>query len=535
MMSANADLGTLRDPDSGSNTAGPGPRILRDLERSLRQMWQFQLVSALARTGSILVCSLSLLALSDWMWVLPRPVRALAVSLAVMLALVRLVQCWPRLDRTGVAAAVERGFPELGQRVVTTVEYAEPGRATAPASPGLVQALFDETDERTAGLDYRRLIPWPVVRRRVLVVVLTVLPVAVGLCFWPELRTAALRALLLPASYSMLEVEPGDATIPAGADFNLVATVRGRPVRSARCLTRPTGSSGPWTGARLIPAAKEGKQGQNGQLVGSLTTRLADCQSDLEYRVVAGELESPVYHLRVIHPLTISTFEVRVTPPSYTRRPQAVHHDRNIRVIEGSEVQFILGLNRPARSAALVLGMLDDPSRRTVPLAIQGTKLLGSLSGVTIDQPYTILATADDRVTLDPASYRIQVQPDEPPTLRFIRPDEELAVVPTSEVPIQVEAGDDFGLTHMGIAYKVGDGREESLYGRDAVDQPPTARALATLYLEKHKMSYTDSITYYAFVEDNRPPRPHRVVSELRFLDILPYKQAYQLVEGGGT
>ena len=66
-------------------------------------------------------------------------------------------------------------------------------------------------------------------------------------------------------------------------------------------------------------------------------------------------------------------------------------------------------------------------------------------------------------------------------------------------------------------------------------DQPLTVRALATLYLEKHKLTYTDGITYYAFVEDNRPVQPHRVVSELRFIDILPYKQAYQYVEGGGT
>ena len=49
------------------------------------------------------------------------------------------------------------------------------------------------------------------------------------------------------------------------------------------------------------------------------------------------------------------------------------------------------------------------------------------------------------------------------------------------------------------------------------------------------RLTYTDGITYYAFVEDNHPIRPHRVASELRFIDILPYKQAFQYVEGGGT
>ena len=59
--------------------------------------------------------------------------------------------------------------------------------------------------------------------------------------------------------------------------------------------------------------------------------------------------------------------------------------------------------------------------------------------------------------------------------------------------------------------------------------------ALATLYLEKHPLTYSDSLTYRAFVEDNRPAEPHRASTELRFIDIVPYKQAFQLVDGGGT
>ena len=53
---------------------------------------------------------------------------------------------------------------------------------------------------------------------------------------------------------------------------------------------------------------------------------------------------------------------------------------------------------------------------------------------------------------------------DQEPTLRFIQPDESLAVIPTAEVPIQVEARDDFGVSLLGIKYKVGDGPEETLH-----------------------------------------------------------------------
>ena len=198
-------------------------------------------------------------------------------------------------------------------------------------------------------------------------------------------------------------------------------------------------------------------------------------------------------------------------------------------------MQFAIDLNREPRNATLALGAIDDPSRTTVPLEIQGTRLSGTLPKVSAEQAYEIVAEAADGVALDPARYRIQVQPDEPPSLKFVRPEEELAVIPTAEVPIEIQADDDFGLARVGISYRVGKGPEESLLLRDHTDQPLTVRALTMLYLEKHKLTYTDNITYHAFVEDNRPDSPHRVVSELRFIDILPYKQAYQYVEGGGT
>ena len=89
---------------------------------------------------------------------------------------------------------------------------------------------------------------------------------------------------------------------------------------------------------------------------------------------------------------------------------------------------------------------------------------------------------------LEAESFRIKVAPMSKPTIRFIRPEESLAVTPTTEVPIQVEAGDDFGVSRLGINYKVGDGPEETLHLADFKDQPVTAQALATLYLEKHKL-----------------------------------------------
>ena len=54
------------------------------------------------------------------------------------------------------------------------------------------------------------------------------------------------------------------------------------------------------------------------------------------------------------------------------------------------------------------------------------------------------------------------------------------------------------------------------------------------LLLEKLAASPTDSLTYYAFAEDNYPAGARRTETELRYIDIRPFKREYKLAESGG-
>jgi hypothetical protein len=338
--------------------------------------------------------------------------------------------------------------------------------------------------------------------------------------------------LLLSVHYTTLKVEPGNVTLKAGEELELKVALSGRPVSSASLSYSNKDGSGRWTTTSL--AADRGHGTASKPLIGALSVRLKDCQTDFDYRVVAGEVESPIFHVRVVHPLVIRGVEATVTPPSYTRRPAEVVKEGNFLAILGSRVQIAVMLDRAPKTAALVLGAPADPSRQSIPLQIDGARLTGELPQIAKEFRYEIDAADGEGMKLEAESFRVKVQVDEKPTVRFIRPEESLAVTPTTEIPIQVEASDDFGLARLGIVYKVGDGPEETLHIASLENQPVTADALATLYLEKHTLSFTDAITYYAFVEDNYPATPHRVVSELRYIDILPYKQTYKFAEGEG-
>ena len=49
--------------------------------------------------------------------------------------------------------------------------------------------------------------------------------------------------------------------------------------------------------------------------------------------------------------------------------------------------------------------------------------------------------------------------------------------------------------------------------------------------LEKLAATPTDSLTYYAFAEDNYPGRRKRTETDLRYIDIRPFKREYKLAD----
>ncbi len=190
----------------------------------------------------------------------PLAARGTILLGALAVAILGLLRAWPRVDPRQIALAVEHEFAELGQRVQTVVDYARPGPETVPASPGLVKALLHETDERTFGLDYQRVVPWRDLRRGLAVLGLTLIPGILALLFSPGLRTAVLRTLLVPAHYTTLEVDPGDVVIHDGDRLEVAVTLAGRPVRQRRWLHREAGSSGEWTAADLVLTGEKAAQ-----------------------------------------------------------------------------------------------------------------------------------------------------------------------------------------------------------------------------------------------------------------------------------
>lgn len=545
-VSTHGQAATLAPPVAAAD-------LVRRVEATRHDWRRMLCIHAMVRGALAVLIGAGVIALADWRWVLETPTRLGAwisgIVVFVLVAAHRRAALRSAVSPQRAAAEIENAFPDLGQRVCTTLEYADPTPATMPAWPSLVTALSRETSERTRGVDFQQVVPWRCLLRPASALAGLVFVALILLASSPEARIAAARLFLAPVHYTQLAVEPGNHEVKAGADVAIRAVVSGRPVRRVELLSRKTDSQQDWTAISLVPEAQPGEAAP-AAVTGLLEKTLRDCRDDLEYRVVAGPVASDVFRLTVLHPLVLKSFHGQIEPPAYTRqKPSLVEQTigdvgtiQDLRVIEGSRVRLQFTLDRAPQTAELRLtptaGESPSPAATEIlplTLAESDTALNWDLASVARELEAELRAQAADGMKLEPQKFRIRVQADRKPTVRFVRPDEQLEVTPSTEVPMEVVSSDDFGLAQVGIVYQIGNGPKKTLHLDKLSQQPVTLATSATLYLEEHPVTFQDAVSYYAFVEDNYPGGPHRVTTDLRFIDIRPYKRSYQVLKTGGT
>ena len=512
--------------------------VQRSMVRSSRRLHLLQLVMI----GLVLMSAVAVL---DYSFELPTALRLVGLILAVGILIAWGRRCIADRRRYGVAEAaadVESEFPEYGQRIRTTLDYGDPETPTAAAASNLVKDLEAETERVTQPRDFAEVVDRRPLRLAMIGLAALLVVISVALFRNAELRIGMSRVLLLPVQYTQLTVDEIDAPVPAGQDVVIHARIEGRAVDSVRLYYRPVGGKD-WNGPKFDLISADDEEASDGSLRGDFAATINDCQENLEYYVVAGDYQSELFHLEVLAPLELEKLVTEVQPPLYTRLKPETTDSLDLKVVEGTDVEFALTLNRDAAEAQLRrLADPDDDSagamQHTTPLQLEGNVLKGRFEDIQESQRFVISARAADGIEYQSPRFRIRVRPDGSPKIRFVNPPEDLELVPTAEVALSLDVSDDFGISKLGIAAQVADGPLETIWEHDYEGDPETpqeTRVQPVLYLEEHELTFQDAVTYYAYAVDNRPDEGKRVTTDLRFIDIRPFKREYQILKGGGT
>ena len=500
---------------------------VRELETRLRdtrqQVVRQRLTAGLLGFGTALALALAALAIVDYFAELAVIWRAawLLCSLTVLGTASRVG--WQRYiapyTLARAAADAEGHVSQFGQRLRTTLDYERQDPPPARADKILLAALQRDTYAVARSTNWDDVVDVRPVFLTFVVTVVVALGISIGLLSSGEYRVAMGRSLLLPIDYTAVTFTPQSQIVRIGESAEIKASVAGRPIKSAVLRYRAAGSQEDWT---LVDLRSHGE----------LTAKLDNLQHDLEFEVVAGPRALPWGSIQVLQPLTLDETQSHIIPPTYTSRDEETQTGLDLKVLEGSTIEFAFSLNRTAAEAKATPldGGSDD-----MPLVIAGNSVRGTLSDLRKSASWTITARAADGMVLEPQRLDVRVQLDRKPEVKFIEPPAELVVTATTEVPMLIEAGDDIGLYKVGILFQINDGPLCVLCEQNAAGAAEPFSLSRVLLLEEQQLSYKDSVTYYAFAEDNYFDEVRRTTSELRYIDIRPFQTAFQVVEGEGT
>lgn len=424
-----------------------------------------------------------------------------------------------------VARQLEQRFPDLKQSLLAAIEL----RPDLPDGRfGFLQASVIQQ-----ALDHSRKNPWAeIVSRRQLLfaafaniaafLLFVVVVVAVAR-FVPPAVAAGLVAeplkALLPGSGFAVTVEPGDTEVEKGTSLLVLARIAGTMPPQATLHFHPEGGEA----SSLAMSASLSDPVFGG--------RISQVDQTLTYHVDVEGQVSPTYRATVFEYPRLERADAKLVFPAYTGMEERLLQDvRTVSVVEGTSVTLRCKLNKPVTSAVLADLAKENPqpSIALVPIVDLTTYEVTLLCTET--RKYRLdLVDYSERKNVKPVEFRINVNPNRPPTIKPLFPGRDMELSAIEELDVRATIVDDFGLPKAGVSY--------SLAGKDPVDvtliengKARDKREIASqIRLEELDAKPDELLSYFWWADDIGPDgQLRRTSSDMYFGEVRPFEELFR-------
>jgi hypothetical protein len=506
------------------------PTDLLGIIAEVRRRWRLKLaLRGIVRVLAILL-AFFLVAAALMQWdrfspvsiVLARVLLAVTVLTSVYYFLVRPLR--RRVTDEQVALYLEEHEPSLQATLLSAVESSRSGNSHE--SEALVKRVVEQALEACASLNAAHRVEMRPLQRNAMALgavgLVALLALAVGPAFLRHALSAMLRvASVQAASPYRIEVTPGNATVPKGADQTITAALIGFASEDVVLMIRrtPTGEFEP------LPLVRN----DDGKYEGAVF----DVNTPTWYQVVADGVQSQVHTLQVVDVPYVQRLELEYRFPAYTGlEPQKIEDGGDIAVLRGTEVHLRVFPTMKTPAGRITLNEKD-----AIELAPQADGSLTAAFKVERDGSYRVdlQAPAGELAVASP-QYTIDVLDDQEPSVSFNRPGRDTSASSIEEVFVEAAAEDDFGIRNLELVYSVNGGPEKVLRLFSGTSRLPEVTAGHTFYMEELGVETGDSVSYYARAADNDSTGAKTASSNLYFLRIRPFKKDFKQAQsqGGG-
>ncbi len=315
-----------------------------------------------------------------------------------------------------------------------------------------------------------------------------------------------------------LSVKPGNKIIRRKSDQMISAQLLGFSAHQVILHAR-YGDATKWDTAVMQP----------GTDTSAYQFKFVGLSDPVEYFVDADNTESKHFKISVRDLPGVKRVKVALHfPPDLHLTDTVQDPGGDIRAVEDTQADIAVLTDRPLDKGVLVF---EDGSRADLTKG-EGNWLNAKMT-VKKDGSYHVAALDSGEAIRISDDYFIEAGKDEPPTVRIVNPGQDPKVSPIEEVPVTLEATDDFGVEGLELHYSVNGGAEQvvPLLKTKGVKEASGSKLLS---LEDFKLVPGDLISLYATAKD----ATHTTRSDMIFATAEPFDfkftQSQQMGGGGG-
>lgn len=395
---------------------------------------------------------------------------------------------------------------------------------------GFAQMAIARAGERLKSLDPRALIPadstlkaWKVCAGCLLL--LGIMTVSLPSIAWNQWQRFLFPSNDIPPFTGMtIELEPSNPIVKYGDDLTVFAICNGTTNdRMHLQITRENGS------VQTLPMLP--------QSPGRYQVVLTRVTEPVTLIARSGRSRSAASKLSVTMTPEIETTRVRITPPEYTKRAiyeGAIPQD-GIAGLKGTEVAFSLRSNRPLKqgvmrvlyrdetSEVITLGGSSDANDNFASQTVVGTMVLSKPGRFSIR-----VLDMDDVESNDVIEGVLNITIDQRPVVRIIEPRPYSIATPTIQLPIQIAAEDDYGISSLRL-YRSLNG-SPATFQPFSVDGAPRQLISIALPLSNYGLQPGDELQFFARAEDNDPASPKGIESPATIVRIVSDQDFKQMI-----
>ncbi|MCH9654096.1 MAG: hypothetical protein K0U86_23320 [Planctomycetes bacterium] len=465
------------------------PQSLRTkFEQLHRKIHQLIWLDGLCRGLTLfLVLTLSLISL-DWALNITDPVIRLFLSLTaggfVLGALWKklVIPLKTPLTDFDLALKIERQHPALKDSFASSVQFDTQQTSQFSGSQQLRQAVIDDAFQQATRINFLELVDTQPIRKIMMVTLLFCLIVASISVLHPQRVILGIHRLILPFSApdwpqtvellilneNMVPIEAGPQNqyqVVEGESFRFfVENRKGVPPEDLRIVYQSPdnqASPGKLHSERLRIVSVPGPSGVNRDLG---TGSLLISRKKVKLRAIGGD-DSSMKWLNIVSvpPTIIELQQVRLIPPAYTSRPieKLPQGIGNFKAIVGTNVEFKARSNKRLKSAVLRI-----KDREPISLRLdEDRKHFGSSFDIQEPGTYSFWFEVENDQGFKPPSpkrYEITAIGDAVPEVYLEKPETDLQVTPTAQIPLMVAIQDDLSIASALIRYQKSS-KEETL------------------------------------------------------------------------